>query len=112
VTTLSAGTVAWSMPERPSAAVQWTSTSPLYQSFAFASVVAAPVSVGGVRSMLTWSRDAEAELPARSETLRVTLWSAPSVARSTVPGQIATPVSLSAQSNAAETVPLVHANPF
>src|SRR4051812_45835520 len=49
---VSAGCVAASIPDRPSAPVQWIVTSPLYQPAALAAVVAESLSAGGVRSML------------------------------------------------------------
>src|SRR5439155_7254708 len=77
VITLSAGWVAGSMPDRPSAPVQWMVTSPLYQP-AFGSVVASPRRVGWVRSMLIPPTVVLAVLPTPSTAVPVTAWLAPS----------------------------------
>jgi hypothetical protein len=70
---LSAGWVAESIPDSRSWPVQWIVTSPLYQPKAFGFVVAAPESVGGVRSMLMSFTVAVALLPALSSAWPVTL---------------------------------------
>ena len=74
---LSAGTLEASTPERSSVAVQWIVTSPLYQPFAFGSVVAEPASSGFVLSMLTCSTVADAALPAVSVAEPEADWFAP-----------------------------------
>jgi hypothetical protein len=66
VTTLSAGWVAGSIPESASSPVHVIVTLPLYHPAAFAFVVGAPLSVGFVRSMLTFSTLAEFVFPALS----------------------------------------------
>jgi hypothetical protein len=88
--TLSAGAVPGSTPERSSDAVQWIATSPLYQPFAFGSVVAVPARSGGVRSMLIPPTVVVAVLSAVSFAPRVTDWPAPSLVSVTSSGQTAT----------------------
>src|SRR5829696_5173042 len=76
VTVLSAGTVAGSMPDRPSSASQWTTTSSLYQPAALEPVVGSPVSTGAVRSMLMSLTVVWLELPALSWATPSTHWPA------------------------------------
>ena len=76
---LLAGWVAGSMPDNPSSPVHAMLTSPWYQKALFGSVVAAPVSVGGVLSMLMWSTVVEFLFPATSCVSPWTCWSAPSL---------------------------------
>src|SRR5947209_2149865 len=71
----------WSTPDRLSAQVQWTRTSPLYQPAPFGFVVGAPDSAGGVLSRLMPPRLVVAVLPAASVAVPVALWLAPSVLR-------------------------------
>src|SRR5438093_12686441 len=78
VITLSAGMAAGSIPDRPSAAVQWMLTLPLYQPSAFGWVVGAPLRVGAVSSTLRPVRPALALLPAASTAVPLALWLAPS----------------------------------
>ena len=73
---------AWSMPESASSGVQWIVTSPLYHPLSFGAVVAAPDSVGSVRSMSTSDTVAVAVLPALSTAVPVLLWPAPSCVKS------------------------------
>src|SRR5262249_47594551 len=75
-TTLSAGAVA--MPESRSSASHSTVTSPLYQPAALGAVVAAPVSVGAVLSILMPLTAADALLPATSVAVPATSWPEPS----------------------------------
>src|SRR5205823_4335049 len=74
----SAGCVDGSIPDRTSAALQWTVTLPLYQPAPFGAVVAAPLSDGATRSMLMPLTVAVAVLSALSETDPVRDWPAPS----------------------------------
>src|SRR4051794_9621908 len=65
-------------PDSASVHVHLIETSDLYQSFAFAEVVGAPVSVGAVRSMLMGLTVVDVVLPAASMAVPATDWFAPS----------------------------------
>jgi hypothetical protein len=64
-------------PESPSSTMKVTVTDSLFQPLMFGSGLLEPLIVGGVKSMLTETVN-EAELPAKSVTVPVTSWSAPS----------------------------------
>src|SRR3954451_15350868 len=76
VTTVSAGQA--TTPDRLSAQVQWTVTSPLNQPLAFGVPTTVPEMVGGVVSTLTRGVRTEALLPAASVAVAVSVWPAPS----------------------------------
>src|SRR4051794_7742406 len=65
-------------PERLSAQVQWTFTSPVNQPLVFGELTTAPVMVGAVLSMLTTGVFTEALLPAVSVAVAVSVGPAPS----------------------------------
>jgi hypothetical protein len=109
---LSAGWVAESIPDSRSWPVQWIVTSPLYQPKALGFVVAAPESVGGVRSMLMSFTVAVALLPALSSAWPVTLWPAPSLVSVVGSSQPAIPDSASEQLKVTVTGPLFHPKAF
>src|SRR6266511_2945803 len=112
VMVLSAGCVAGSIPDSKSWPVQWIVTLPLYQPYAFGFVVAAPVSVGAVRSMLTSLTVADAVLPALSRAWPVTLRPAPSFERVVGSSQPAMPDSASEQLKLTRTGPLFQPKAF
>src|SRR5688572_4477435 len=112
VTVESAGALAGSIPDRPSWPVQWIVTSSRYQPAALPGVAGAPVSVGGVRSMLIPSTVAWAELPALSTAVPVADWPEPSLASVVAPLQPAMPDSASLQSNVTSTAPSFQPKPL
>ncbi|WP_436496774.1 hypothetical protein [Actinokineospora sp. HUAS TT18] len=101
VITLSAGWVAVSMPDSPSAAIHPTVTSWLCHPS-----VDVGVRLGGVRSMPIPPTVVDAVLPTPSTTLPPTDWSAPSPVSSTGSVQPATPDWVSAHAKKTVTGPL------
>src|SRR4051794_36377551 len=110
--TVSAGTVSGSTPERASDALQWTVTSSLYQPALLGAAVAAPLSEGGVRSMLMSSTVVSVVLPALSTAVPVADWPALSFESVTGSEQPATPDSSSEQSKVTVTGVLFQPKPF
>src|SRR4051812_103323 len=110
--TSSAGRVAGSIPDSPSVAVQWIATSPLYHPAPLASVVAAPLRAGAVRSMLMSLTVVPLVLPAPSSAVPSTDWPAPSFSSVVGGVQPAMPDSASEQSNVTVTGVLFHPKPL
>src|SRR5438552_11995904 len=96
VITLSAGTAPGLMPDRPSAAVQWIVTLPLYQPSALGWLVGLPLNAGAVLSTFSPVRPALEVLPAASTAVPPALWFAPSPIVLAA-GQLSMPERLSAQ---------------
>src|SRR5436190_806227 len=112
VMTLSAGTVSGSTPDSASDALQWTVTSSLYQPALLGAAVAAPLSEGGVRSMLMSLTVVSLVLPALSSALPGADWPAPSFESVIGSVQPAMPDSASEQSKVTVTGVLFHPKPF
>ena len=95
-------------PESPSVHVKFTVTGALYQPLALGARSGAPETVGPVRSMLMPLAPPDAVLPARSETVALTDWLAPSVLSVTLAGQApeARPEPPSAHVKCTATAPL------
>src|SRR5439155_21616306 len=110
-TRVSAGWVAGSTPDSASSAIQWMVTSSLYHPAALGAVVATPVRLGGVRSMLACTV-AWLVLPATSSASPTTAWFAPSSVSVVSPEQDFTPDSSSEHWKLTVTSELFHPKPL